>query len=349
MIEAKEIKTLIGAAIDGDSDAFNELYRYSFPTVEGECLKVLHGRQNVDDVMQESYIKIYKNLAKLKDPEKFLGWCRHIAHNEAVDFIKNRDRKAGQDEYRPVNSNEEEMGLDLIVDYDPLASVEEYSEAQIAKDILQLALDEIPEQQATALRMNLEGYKLQEIADIMNVPLGTAKSNVHYAKKRMEKAMSYLKQEEGIVLHGFYISPAGLIILTKEHLGDTLSSGGWIGVSADETGSITKHQSELWKDISKKLSLTTSNAGSFRMLTLIIAGVMAVFVAITGILLYNQNSISTSSPQGGYITITVSGGDDDSENGADSEVNKSNTKVNSASPDYSRYWDDDGIQSEDGV
>ncbi len=364
MPEVGELKGLVEAAVAGDAQAFNELYQYSFPTVEGECLKVLHSRTNLDDAMQEAYIKIYKNLDKLKEPEKFLGWCRHIAHNEAVTLIASRDRKTGQDEYRPVNSTEEEMGLDLIMDFDADYDPEQYTQIQIANDLLQMALDDIPKQQAEAFLLNLKGYKYTEIAEQLDIPVGTAKSNVRYAKKRMEKEMSYLRNEEQMMLNGYVLGPAGKLILkTTEVTAKAESNGGWIGAET-AAGDMTRHQEKLWKKLAGKLSIGTGISKMLSRTVLIIIAAIAIAATIIGTSLNARNTatnlsegvtkeLTSVSTTGRVANITAVEGASDSRTTARSEtrtitstITVSSITIQSTMPqaDYRQNWDDGAIE-----
>ncbi len=250
-MQQKELEANITAVLDGDKDAFQYLYRYAFSTVECECYKVLHNRQDIDDCMQESFIKIYNNLDKLKDPGKYLGWCRRIAHNVSVSFIDHRDRKEGKDQMMPPVGDETQIGLDSISDshrgYDP----EQSADMELASAVLSDIIGSMAPIRAMTMSLYQQGYSFQEIAEQLTIPLGTAKSHVTYAKRQIHLAIEKLEKEEGIYLHGYTIVPTAaggfLVNIIPKEASD---GNGWISGSA-VTGS--KHQDTLWKRITKNV------------------------------------------------------------------------------------------------
>ncbi len=250
-MQQKELEANITAVLNGDKDAFQYLYRYAFSTVESECYKVLHNRQDIDDCMQESFIKIYNGLGKLKDYGSYLGWCRRIAHNVSVSFIDHRDRKEGKDQTMPPVGDESQIGLDSVREthrsYDP----EQSADMELASAVLSDIVGSMAPMRAMAMSLYQQGYSYQEIAEELTIPLGTVKSHISYAKRQIHLMVEKLEKEEGIYLHGYTIVPTAaggfLVNVTPK---ETAEGTGWISGSA-ATGS--KHQEALWKRITKKV------------------------------------------------------------------------------------------------
>lgn len=254
----------IAAAAKGDVEAFNRLYEYSYTAVEKECLRVLHNSIDAEDAIQESYIRIYKRLGSLKDPDKFLSWCRTIAHNEAVSYI--RSRKADKDDLKPPVSDEQYSGMDSVDDESQVVNPEDQAEQQMVHDLLQKALDEIPPQRAMCLALHQQGYNYQEIASQLSIPLGTVKSNIFYAKQAMREAIRKVEKRDKVQIFGFTLVPVGGTVRIKME-------------PPKGTGFI---QADVWDSVAQDISTTSGVHGS--MWKKIVAIAAAVLVIAGGII-----------------------------------------------------------------
>lgn len=254
-MDKDELKETIELAKQGDSSAFRKLYDYSFPVVQGECLKVLHNPIDAEDVTQEVYLKIYKKLGSLKKPETFLGWCKQIAHNTSVDYIVHQKRKTGKDDYKPPVSDDSYEGMDQISLEDtellPDEQAEQKERQKQLQSVLQQALDEIPPQRALCLALYEQGTSQQEISQKLRIPVGTVKSNIHYAKQALRKEIKRIEQEQGVQIHGFILIPQGNTVTIQ------LPSSGTHFIASSIIDSSAKKT--VWKSLSKTLFPSSKN------------------------------------------------------------------------------------------
>ncbi len=302
----QQIAKKVEAFKAGDEAAFQDLYQYSFSTVECECYKTLHTRQDLDDCVQESYIKIYQKIGTLSNPEKFLGWCRTIAHNTTVSFIDHNSRKNGKDEMRPPVGTEEYIGMDSIIEHHRAADPVEASDMEFAAEVLSGVANAMTPVRAMAMSLYQQGYSFQEIAEQLTIPLGTAKSHVTYAKRAIKKEVERLEKEDGITLHAFTILPAasGFRVTIPE---DSATSSGWI--HADGTPSqMTARQKDIWKHLTKELSLTTSTSLSTHVIriTAIALAVAAIIVGVIAAVRNADNDLDTTKTIRSSTTISES-------------------------------------------
>lgn len=193
-MENGTIEQLVASAKQGDNQAFRELYDYSYEVVQKECLKNLHNSIDAEDAMQETYLSIFRRLDSLKDPQKFLGWARTIAHNTCVDYIVHQKRKVGKDDFKPPVSDDRFEGMDKIDLEDEELSPEDKAEQDMIHGLLQTALDDIPIQRATCLALYQQGISYREISEQLSIPMGTVKSNVYYAKKALKKKIEKIER-----------------------------------------------------------------------------------------------------------------------------------------------------------
>lgn len=273
------LEPLIAASIKGDMEAFNHLYEYSYPVVEHECLKILRNSFDAEDAIQESYIIIYKKLGSLKEPDKFLGWCRVIAHNTSVNYIAKRDRKAGKDEPRPPVSDDNYTGMDMLDGEDTEVTPEEKAEQDLVKQYLQKALDNIAPAQSLCLALHQQGYTYNQISEITALPVGTCKSNVHYAKTALKKEIRRIEQKENIQIHGFVIVPAAGRAVVQMAGQQSGGSSGFI--QADTPASSGKD--DIWDNLVKELP--RSAASGMPLWRKIVAIAVAAVIIVGGIVL----------------------------------------------------------------
>ncbi|GGE42904.1 RNA polymerase sigma factor [Psychroflexus planctonicus] len=136
--------------------------------------------EDADDVLQNVFIKVYRNIHKFKGESKLYSWMYRIASNESITFLNKKAKKL-------QISNEE------IQDYilDNLQS-DVYFEGDEIQLKLQKAIAKLPEKQQLVFNMKyFQELKYKEMSEILETSVGALKSNYHHAVKKIE---SYLKK-----------------------------------------------------------------------------------------------------------------------------------------------------------
>ena len=234
---ADNLEEYVKAAAGGDQEAFEALYHYSYRIVAAECYEVLHSALDVEDAVQDTHLRIFRNLDKLKDPNKFLGWCRTIAHNQSITIVTREKNKNGKDDLRPPVSDETAIGMDALDSEDLDSSPTDELEQELIKKYLQSAIDTLSADRMMCLAMHQQGYTYQQISDETAIPLGTVKSSMHYAKKQLAKAVERIEKESGIKLHAFTLVPvAGHVVPKLES-----EEGGWISARSEAGAAGREH------------------------------------------------------------------------------------------------------------
>lgn len=294
----ERLEVLIPLAAKGDKEAFNQLYNYSFSTVEHECLRILHNSLDAEDAIQETYLIIYKKLKTIKDPSSFLGWCRTIAHNQSVTYIANRKRKTGKDELKPPVSYEDYSGMDTVDDEDTAPTPEERAEQEMVRGFLQKAMDSIAPMRALCLAMYQEGYSYADISAKLSLPIGTVKSNIHYAKEALKKEIRRIEKEENVQIFGFTLVPLANRVEVRMEKPET---GGFI--SAETT--TTSLKDNIWDNVAKGIS--KSSAAGMPLWRKILAVAVAVVVIVGGII-FAVNRAGRQNVENKRVSTTVSQG-----------------------------------------
>ena len=143
------------------------------------------GADSADDVTQEIFIKVWKNLKKFnKDKSSFKTWIFTIARNTTIDFLRKR-----KDISFSMLGNEEEDFSETIKD--EVALPDEVFQKLQDIELLNSILDKLPEQYKTVLVLHYqEEMTFEEIGKVLNKPLNTVKSHHHRAIKQLKEILA---------------------------------------------------------------------------------------------------------------------------------------------------------------
>ena len=146
------------------------IYRLSFAIVGDEA--------DARDSTQETFIAAWRRIRELRDPDRFDAWLQRIAVNAARMTLRARGRRR----VREIPAG----------DVASLAGVSDHAQPERSDpDLLGSALGRLPVDQRTILVLHhLEGHGLAEMAEILEIPLGTVKSRLHAARGALEAALA---------------------------------------------------------------------------------------------------------------------------------------------------------------
>lgn len=162
-----------------DKSAFAELFKLYQNYLFKLCFSYVQNEQSALDLMQEIYIKIYKNFSKYDEKYPFHPWIRRIAVNTCIN---EKQRSAPQS----VSLNGEVGELDLE---SRLAAVEDTQQTAEKHDIARIIKQHInclPEKQRMVVILRYyEDLSYEEISELLSIPLGTVKTNLYRAKNAL--------------------------------------------------------------------------------------------------------------------------------------------------------------------
>lgn len=177
-----EIQALLARVAAGEGEAFAALYELLSPRLYALCLRTTRRRDLAEEALQESFLRIWKS-ARLFDPAKgsALGWLCSITRNRARTVIARSaryDRMAGGDDILAVLPGDEADGFSRTL------------RSQAASKIRQ-CLESLGEHERTAILMGFfDGLTHAQIAQKLDIPLGTAKSRVRRGLSRLKPCLS---------------------------------------------------------------------------------------------------------------------------------------------------------------
>ncbi|PSR13111.1 MAG: RNA polymerase subunit sigma-70 [Bacteroidetes bacterium] len=165
---------LITGCQHADPLAQRALYECYAPTMLGVCRRYLSRTEDAEDVLVESFCKVFEHLDQYSGNGSFEGWIRRIVVNESLMFLRKK--------HALRNAYEIQEHFDLRSDENIVAEL-------AAQDILFL-LDQLPNGYRTVFNLYVvEGYKHREIADLLEISINTSKSQLILAKKRLQQLL----------------------------------------------------------------------------------------------------------------------------------------------------------------
>ena len=205
MKETVDFSVLIESAKGGDNAAFEKLYHLTIKTSYHTASLLLNNSCDVDDVLQNSYLKAYQKLPELKKPESFDYWIKTIVENECKNYIKKEKRISAPIVF--LKSQEE------ISEEWKQPVPQEYMEREELRQSISDILNNLsPEVRACIILYHYDDKSLNEIKDILDIPLGTVKSRLHNGRKEIEKQFAKLRKKDP-TLYGIGAIPAVLSLL----------------------------------------------------------------------------------------------------------------------------------------
>ena len=168
-----EDRDLVVQARRGDVEAYNLLVSRWEKRVFNYILRLVGNREDALDLTQEVFLKAYQHISKLEELSRFAPWLYRIAHNEAHSMLR-RSRPEGELNYEPRSS---EPGARLF----PI-------ELSIA---VESALKRLNDDQREAVVLKIyQGFKFEEMAEILSCPVSTVKSRLYTALDLLKVALA---------------------------------------------------------------------------------------------------------------------------------------------------------------
>lgn len=173
--------SLIKNFIDGDESAFGELVKRHKEKVRNIIYLTLSNTDAIDDIAQEVFITVFKNLKSFRFESQFTTWLYRITINKCKDYLrKTKIRKI----FLPLNDDKE---------YNVLGSINENTDI---KQIVRNAIASLPDKLRIPIMLkDLEGFSYQEIADTMNCEIGTIKSRIFRGRETLKNILKPIEKE----------------------------------------------------------------------------------------------------------------------------------------------------------
>jgi RNA polymerase sigma factor (sigma-70 family) len=157
------------------NEAFEKLLREYQKPLYNHIRNIVFNHDDTNDVLQNTFVKVFQNLKNFKGESKLFSWMYRIATNEALTFLNQKARKSGISSLELQNKAIDNLKADVYFDG---------NEIQIK---LQKAIALLPEKQQLVFKMKyFEELKYEEISEILGTSVGGLKASYHHAVKKIE-------------------------------------------------------------------------------------------------------------------------------------------------------------------
>jgi RNA polymerase sigma-70 factor (ECF subfamily) len=140
--------------------------------------KIVMNHDDADDVLQNTFLKVWRNLDKFREESTLFTWLYRIATNESLTFISSVKKRS----FLPMNETSEFLMNNLVAD--------EYFEGDEIQMKLQKAILTLPEKQRIVFNMKyFDELKYEEMSEVLETSVGALKASFHHAVKKIEEIM----------------------------------------------------------------------------------------------------------------------------------------------------------------
>ena len=162
----------------------------------GVISRYVKDRAEIEDVAQETFIKAYRAMANFRGDSQFYTWLYRIATNTAKNYLVSRSR-------RPPGSDVDAHEAEFLYGDSPLNQIENPENALFGdelKEIIEETIHQLPEDLRSALTLReYEGLSYEEIAEVMECPIGTVRSRIFRAREAIDNKVKPIMERNGAV------------------------------------------------------------------------------------------------------------------------------------------------------
>jgi RNA polymerase sigma-70 factor (ECF subfamily) len=185
---------IVALAVEGKEDAYRELIRRYERPVFSLVLRMVRDRQLAEDLAQETFIKALNAIASYRPEYKFSSWIFKIANNAAIDHLRRRELNTLSIDGSPNATSAEDIEATALQVGDrsetPLAELE----ARELGTAIERAIGQLrPEYRSCIMLRHVEGLAYEEIAQLLDLPLGTVKTYIHRARHELRDMLTHLR------------------------------------------------------------------------------------------------------------------------------------------------------------
>ena len=189
-LDDRELATI---AASGREAAFRELLvRYERP-VFSLIYRMVRDRTQAEDLAQEVFVRAFNAIGTYKTSYKFSNWILKIANNHTIDHLRKRRIETISIHGSPHATTAAEASQSELVVVSQDENPHEYLEHKELGGQIERAIGGLREEYRTAVLLrHVEGYAYDEIAEIMDVPLGTVKTYLHRARAELRESLAHI-------------------------------------------------------------------------------------------------------------------------------------------------------------
>lgn len=189
---------LVQKTIEHDEEAFEELFKEYYPSVYKAAMKLCHNDADAQDIAQLTFLQVRKSIHNLEKPNYFPLWINRICVNKCKNLFRDNKSNLYDDEYVKYFNMVTEDRREFISE-----ALSHYTSDQEVLNELILSLSK--EHQDIIKYLYYQECSQEEVAEILNIPIGTVKSRAYAARKALRTKIEEYEEKEQVKLN-FYFS-----------------------------------------------------------------------------------------------------------------------------------------------
>lgn len=184
-ITENELNEIVKGCIAGNRKSQQQLFQTFFGKMMVVCMRYTKDRDTAQDILQDAFIKAFDKMSDFTFTGSFEGWLRRIMVNTAIDHFRKSKHLVELIEnqnYADEDDNENDFGEE--------GEQEENSWENLSSDDILLAMQELSPAYQTVFNLYvMENYQHKDIAEMLNISVGTSKSNLAKARANLKKIL----------------------------------------------------------------------------------------------------------------------------------------------------------------
>jgi RNA polymerase sigma-70 factor (ECF subfamily) len=183
-----------------DQAEFADLAMPYMSALYSAALRMTRNPSDAEDLVQETYLRAYRGFGGFKEGTNLKAWLYKILTNTFINTYRAKKRRPEQVDLDDVEDFYLFRRLGGLEAVEAVRSPEAEVLESIPDQVVKSALEDLPEQfRMAVLLADIEGFSYKEIAEIMDVPIGTVMSRLHRGRKQLQKRLWDLAEERGLV------------------------------------------------------------------------------------------------------------------------------------------------------
>lgn len=219
----------------GDTASYGEIYNLSGKYLYKIIYDIVQDHHTTEDMLQETFLRIYNNIGSLKSPKAYYVWAGRIATNLCIRHLQKYRKEVLQAATDDGEGNETFI-FDTVADDNEMFIPESVIDNKEHQKLIAQVIDSLsPEQKLAVQCFYFEEMSVKEIAALMECSEGTIKSRLNYARKSIKEAVLDIEKKDGTKLYSLGAIPILLMLFRIEaeaSVGATQVAG--VGVSVSE-------------------------------------------------------------------------------------------------------------------
>ena len=187
-------RALVDKAKKGDKAAFEELVRNYSKYVYTNAFFMLRDTHDAEDISQEVFVKVYLSIKNFRGISSFKTWLRKLTINTCIDKLRAKSKI--KDKKLELESFEDSYEV-IFTDFNH--NIEKnFLTREMLKEVLSMIVQMDQSYRIPLILRDLQDYSYREIAQLINKPIGTVKTNIHRARKIIKDKLKYEKENRQV-------------------------------------------------------------------------------------------------------------------------------------------------------